>query len=149
MVRLLACSPQLAYCPAKGLYFVPIGEVDVRIERCRTLGHPHDEADHGSIPESVYRVVNLAAEYADHSRLPADRLEKLPDVGIGARQLFLRLACHGIDREERSVLRLNRFYIISNKLCDLRAVLAVANARPDHDLIEWFQIDVHIGLELQ
>jgi len=142
LVDLLARLSQLAYRPAECVYLIPVGEIDIRIQCCRTLGHPHDETDHSSVPESIHRIIDFAAENTNGSRLPGDLFEEFPDVRVGIRLFLLRLARHSIDREERTVLRLESLNTVLNELHHFRPVLAVTNTRADDYLMERTQINL-------
>ncbi len=141
MVVLLRCFLQFTNGPAKGLDLIPVGKIDVRIKRGGAFGHPHDKADHGPVPEPVFRIVDLATENSDDGRLPGYVSKEFPDVGISVWLLLFLFPCHSIDREKRAMLRLDRRNIIFDEPSYLWSVFTVANAGPYDDLVEGPQVD--------
>ncbi len=104
LVVLLRRPFQFAEGLAEGLYLVPVGKIDIGVKVRRPFGHPHDKANHGSIPEAVLGVVNSTPKNTDDGRLPGDRFEELFDVGVGVGLFFLRLARDRVDRKEGAQL---------------------------------------------
>lgn len=97
MVVLLLWPSQLTDSQAKGLDLIPVGKIDIGIQVRRSFGYPHNEANHGPVPESVLRVVNSAPKNADDGWLPGDGFEELSDVGIAVCFPLFRFARDCVD----------------------------------------------------
>ena len=104
--------------------------------------HPHNEANHQPVQETIARIVDLAREDRKFMGLPADSPQKLLQVGIRFWPALLRLAGNDIYREKGIRPAFEHGLVALDEIMNRLAVLSVTNTRPDDDLVEQAKIDI-------
>jgi len=124
----------------KGLHLRPIRELDHLGRVGRALGDVHDEADHLPVNVAQRRVVQPTGKHPQQLRLPVQLLEQLDHVGVGVGLVFLGLARHDVDAEQRIGFALQQRLVLLDEGHHLRAMFAVADAGTNDDAIKRCQL---------
>ena len=106
----------------------------------RAFCHPHDEADHLSVKEAIFLVVQHSCEDSQIFGFPADFFEKLDEIGVGVGLIFFRFSGDDIDREESIWLTVEQLLVFLYKVINIFMVLAVAYTGTYNDFVERVKI---------
>ena len=128
------------YPAAKGLYPLPVGEIDDCLGVGGTVGHEHDQANHEAVEKAVTRVVQLAGKNTGQFWCPGNLLQKFDQVGVSFRLILFRLSRHDVHREERVRLTFQQCLMALDELFHQRLVIAITDTGADDDLVKGGQV---------